>query len=170
MTRQELGAILGPLFARVRGLVVFGKVAASTASGDGQTIQAEAQAGEDTGNVQHLEPFGFTSRPKAGAEALLLSINEEEEVVIVVGDRRYRLKGLVAVEVALYNDTTGVSVELRNTPTPRIVIVAPKVEIRTLAGVLTPIDGVLTGKAIDPYTGQTHFALGNASGKVFAEK
>lgn len=35
---------------------------------------------------------------------------------------------------------------------------------------LTNEDGVLTGKAIDPFTGKTHFVLGNASTKVKAEK
>jgi len=31
-------------------------------------------------------------------------------------------------------------------------------------------EGVLTGQAIDPFTGQKHALLGNASGKVFAKK
>lgn len=169
MTREELGGIMGPFMARMRSMITFGKVARSSATGSGQTVQARALAGEDTDDVQHVEPFGFTSNPNEGAEVLIVALNEEEEIAIVCGDRRYRLKGLAAGEVALYNDTDGVSVELKKGP-PRILIHAPKVEIKTKAAVLAAIDGVLTGKALDPYTGQSHFALGNASGKVFAEK
>lgn len=33
-----------------------------------------------------------------------------------------------------------------------------------------PTEGTLNGLAIDPFTGQTHFALGNASKKVFSKK
>jgi hypothetical protein len=35
---------------------------------------------------------------------------------------------------------------------------------------LLPTDGVLTGLAIDPFTGAPHFALGNASTRVMARK
>ena len=35
---------------------------------------------------------------------------------------------------------------------------------------LLPLDGVLTGRAIDPFTGLPHFALGNASTHVMAKK
>jgi hypothetical protein len=35
---------------------------------------------------------------------------------------------------------------------------------------LDPTDGVVTGKAIDSFTGSTQFVLGNASGTVFAKK
>ena len=34
----------------------------------------------------------------------------------------------------------------------------------------TTLEGVVNGQAIDPFTGQTHTALGNASSKVFAKK
>lgn len=35
---------------------------------------------------------------------------------------------------------------------------------------LLPTDGVLTGLALDPFTGAPHFALGNASVRVMARK
>jgi uncharacterized protein involved in type VI secretion and phage assembly len=42
--------------------------------------------------------------------------------------------------------------------------------VRLGADTHVPLDGVVTGRAFDPFTGQTHFALGNASSKVFARK
>jgi hypothetical protein len=38
------------------------------------------------------------------------------------------------------------------------------------AGTIPGIDGVVNGQAIDPFTGQTQFALGNSSLGVFAKK
>lgn len=73
-------------------------------------------AGEQKENLEHLELYGFTSAAKAGAEAVALFPGGDRShgVVIVVADRRYRLKGLKAGEVALYDDQ-GQSVTLTRT-------------------------------------------------------
>lgn len=73
-------------------------------------------AGEQKENLEHLEPYGFTSSPMIGAEAVALFPGGDRShgVVIVVADRRYRLKGLKAGEVALYDDQ-GQSVTLTRT-------------------------------------------------------
>lgn len=62
--------------------------------------------GEKKENIEHVEPYGFTSAAKEGAEAVVLfpSGDRSHGVVIAVADRRYRLKGLKAGEVALYTD------------------------------------------------------------------
>jgi phage gp45-like len=61
--------------------------------------------------LEHFEPYGFTSRPKdpdatGQAEAVFVSIggNNDHQIAIVVGDRRYRLKDLEKGEVALFDD------------------------------------------------------------------
>lgn len=71
-----------------------------------QTVQIRLLADEAKGGVEHFQPYGFTSVPLPGAEgiALFLGGGRDHGVVIVVGDRRYRLKGLQDGEVALYTD------------------------------------------------------------------
>ncbi|HBP8874070.1 TPA: phage baseplate assembly protein [Escherichia coli] len=63
-------------------------------------------AGEQKENLEYLEPYGLTSAAKNGAEAVVLFPGGDRShgVVIMVADRRYRLKGLKAGEVALYDD------------------------------------------------------------------
>ncbi len=55
--------------------------------------------------VEHLEPFGFTSGPIDGSEPVYLSLggNRSKTVVILVHDRRYRMV-VKAGECAIYNE------------------------------------------------------------------
>jgi phage baseplate assembly protein V len=63
-------------------------------------------AGEVKDGMEHLEPYGFTSCPHAGAEALagFMGGDRSHGVVIVVSDRRYRIQELEPGEVAIYTD------------------------------------------------------------------
>lgn len=63
-------------------------------------------AGESKEGIEHLEPYGFTSTAQDGAEAVTLFPlgDRSHGVVVVVSDRRYRLKGLKRGEVAIYDD------------------------------------------------------------------
>lgn len=63
-------------------------------------------AGDLKENVEHLEPYGFTSAAQNGAEAAVLFSGGDRShgVVITVADRRYRLKDLKRGEVAIYDD------------------------------------------------------------------
>lgn len=71
-----------------------------------RTIQAETMAGDLRDDVEHFEPYGFTSEPKTGAEPLIVALDGDREhsTAICVADRRYRLTGLTSGEVALYDD------------------------------------------------------------------
>ena len=71
-----------------------------------QTLQIRMLAGELKDDVEHLEPYGYTSCPQSGAEgvALFAGGDRSHGVVIVISDRRFRLKGLKPGEVALYTD------------------------------------------------------------------
>lgn len=84
-----------------RGVVALGNSASKL-----QSLQLRLLAGEVKDNVEHLEPYGFTACPLAGAEALAGFIGGDRShgVVIVVADRRFRLQGLKPGEVALYTD------------------------------------------------------------------
>ncbi|ELE6318301.1 phage baseplate assembly protein V [Salmonella enterica] len=71
-----------------------------------QTAGLKLIAGEKKENVEHLEPYGFTSAAQNGAEAVVLfpAGDRSHGVAVVVADRRFRLKGLARGEVALYDD------------------------------------------------------------------
>lgn len=71
-----------------------------------QALQVRMLAGEVKDSVEHLEPYGYTSHPHAGAEgvAVFPGGDRSHGVVIVVADRRYRMQGLKPGEVALHDD------------------------------------------------------------------
>ncbi|SUJ15500.1 baseplate assembly protein [Shigella sonnei] len=71
-----------------------------------QSVGLKMIAGDQKQHVEHLEPYGFTSAAQNGAEgvALFPAGDRSHGVVVVVADRRYRLKGLKRGEVALYDD------------------------------------------------------------------
>ena len=81
-------------------------VALANAAGKLQALQVRMLADEVKDNVEHLEPYGFTGCPHAGAEGVVVFPGGDRShgVVVVVADRRFRLQGLKPGEVALYTD------------------------------------------------------------------
>lgn len=71
-----------------------------------QGLQMRLTADEVKDGMEHFEPYGLTSNPHPGAEALAAFLNGDRShgVVISVSDRRFRLLGLESGEVALYTD------------------------------------------------------------------
>lgn len=71
-----------------------------------QLADVELIAGEKKSEIEHIEPYGFTSAALDEAEAVVLfpSGDRSHGVVIAVADRRYRLQGLKRGEVAIYTD------------------------------------------------------------------
>lgn len=71
-----------------------------------QTVDVSLIAGDEKTGIEHLEPYGFTSRAKSGSESVVLfpGGDRSHAVAIVVADRRYRLSGLQEGEVALSDD------------------------------------------------------------------
>ncbi|KAA5937610.1 phage baseplate assembly protein V [Pantoea sp. Bo_2] len=120
-----------------------------------QMVGVKMLAGSLKENVEHLESYGFTSAPQNGAEAVILFPGGDRShgVVLAVGDRRYRLKGLKQGEVAIYTDegdsivlkrgnviemSTG---ELKVTATKKIGLTAPDIELNATnkAAMNTPL-------------------------------
>lgn len=71
-----------------------------------RTLQVEALAGEIQSDVEQWQQYGFTSRPKAGAEAVVVFPrgSRSAAMVLAVEDRRYRIKELEEGEVVIYTD------------------------------------------------------------------
>jgi len=97
--------ILDQLRRRVYSMIARAVVEASYSTTTMQTVDLSTQVGHDAQRVEHFEPYGFTSRPKDGAEAVLLNLGGVDHgIAICVADRRYRLKGLDQGGVAMYDD------------------------------------------------------------------
>ncbi|MNJ39254.1 Bacteriophage Mu Gp45 protein [compost metagenome] len=87
-------------------MLVRGTVVLATATQKLQALQMRLTAGEIKDDLEHFEPYGFTSHPLPGAEgiAAFLGGDRSHGIVLAVADRRYRLQALEAGEVALYTD------------------------------------------------------------------
>jgi phage baseplate assembly protein V len=99
---------------RVNMSVARGLVALADDGKKMQRVQLRLLSDETKDNVEHFQPYGFTSVPLQGAEAVCVFVGggRDHGLVVCVDDRRYRLKNLEGGEVALYTDE-GTSVVLR---------------------------------------------------------
>lgn len=101
-----------------------------------QLVQLTALEGETRADIERVQQYGFTSVPKEGAEAVAVFPGGDRSLgfVIATDDRRYRLTGLQAGEVALYTDQGDKVVlerggTIRVTASTKVVIAAPLVEL-----------------------------------------
>ena len=70
-----------------------------------QTVQVEGLPGEIIDGAERFQIYGLTSHPLKGADALVLAVGGvRQHPVILVDDRRHRMKDLEEGEVALYTN------------------------------------------------------------------
>lgn len=117
-------------------------------------------------SVEVFPGIGFFARPPEGsesAEAISLTVGGSNSPAIVAtrdeATRQASAGDLDADSAAMFNTLCRVHCR------PDGVI-----ELHPVGDTLTPLDGVVTGQAIDSFTGLTQFALGNASASVRAKK
>lgn len=146
-------------------LIVRGRLTGADGSRKMRTIQAETMAGDLRDDVEHFEPYGFTSEPKVGAEPIVLSLDGDREhsIAICVADRRYRLTGLKSGEVAVYDDLgqkvhltrSGIEIEtaktLSITAAAGVKVTAPTAEF---SGKVTVAGDIVGGAQIYDSTGK----------------
>jgi phage baseplate assembly protein V len=98
--------MINRLGARVRGMVSRAVVNLINDATKLQGVQITLMADQVADDVERFQNYGLTSVPLPGAEAVALAVggSTAHTVVVVVDDRRYRLKGLAGGEVALYDD------------------------------------------------------------------
>jgi phage baseplate assembly protein V len=70
-----------------------------------QIVQVSMFA-DETDDAEHFQPYGFTSSPPGGSEAVVVCPqgNRDHPIVIVVTDRNTRFDGLSAKDSAIYTD------------------------------------------------------------------
>ncbi|OCG24721.1 hypothetical protein A9G11_03445 [Gilliamella sp. wkB108] len=91
---------------KIMNIVSRGYITFSDSASKCQTLQIKMSGGELKSDVEHIEQYGFTSRPLDGAEAVALFLDGDKShgVILTAGDRRYRIKSLKHGEVAIYTD------------------------------------------------------------------
>lgn len=103
---SDLSRLMGPMARRIGNLLARGVVTAVTEGSRLRSLQVRMMAGEIKDDIEHFEPYGYTSRPLPGAEHVSAFFDGDRShgVTLIVADRRYRLAGLEAGEVALFDD------------------------------------------------------------------
>jgi phage baseplate assembly protein V len=106
VTPTDLTRLMRPMVNRLRLLVARGIITFIDPSGGLQRLQTELLKDELRDGLEQFEGYGFTAHPPRGLEALVLFLGGDRShgVVVAVGDRKFRLKGLEEGEVALYTD------------------------------------------------------------------
>ncbi len=96
--------LLGPTSRRIKLMITRGVVSLVDSNAAMQMLQVKVMGVPF--DAEHWEPYGFTAKPKPGAEALVGAVNGRTGhlVAFSVADRRFRLKGLADGEVALFDD------------------------------------------------------------------
>lgn len=103
---RDIWAMLAPLKRKLA--LVATRVVVSLVKDDRGTqgLQAEGLEDEIFDGTEHMQPGGLSHVPLAGAEGIALAIGgaRDNAVIICVGDRRYRVKGLAGGETAIFNE------------------------------------------------------------------
>lgn len=97
--------MLAPAQRRLQNMILRGTVALSVATGKMQVLQIKGLADETLDGIEHFEPFGFTSRPLAGAEHITVFVDGDRShgISVVVADRRARPTDLEVGDVAVHD-------------------------------------------------------------------
>lgn len=141
--------LVDPLRRRVRLMIARAVLAAAADDSKGiQLVQVKLLDGEVGDGVERMQNYGFTSVPKAGAEGVMVCVSGDRGhgIVVVMDDRRYRLKNLQAGEVAMFTDEGDAIVMKRGrkievTAGAEVTVTAPvvKVEASTKVTLTTPL-------------------------------
>lgn len=103
-----MNEVIRRLRHRLAGIIQRVTVSRVNSGTKAQTLQIRGPAGEPVDDVQQFEGYGLTSHPAPGSttEALVLHVggNPDHPIAIVAGDRQWRITGLAAGEVCLYDD------------------------------------------------------------------
>lgn len=160
-TARTLRARQGEEQRKLRGLLRRVSIAASGAFW--QLVGYEDGADRETWD--DVESFGggigIVARPRRGhGEAIVAHVGGEHGHPVVIAMRER------GVEIAIGEDETAIY-----TSKAKVLIKADgTIELGGVGAVLTPLDGVVHGRGIDPFTGAPYSALGNVSLVVKAEK
>lgn len=98
--------MVAPLARRLRLMVARAVITSITDGGKIQSAQVKLLDGEVRDGIEILQQYGVTSIAPGNPEGLYFAVGGDRDhgVMICVADRKFRLKGLVPGEVALYDE------------------------------------------------------------------
>ena len=152
MMRELMNAYV----AKLKGLILRAVVSRVDEGHRFRLLQLQILADDEDDEVEHVEPYGYSARPvdadaDGSPESIIaaLSASADQNVALVVADRRYRPQNLQPGEVVMY-DASGQVVKLM---ADRIEIDGAGNEIHLGAGATKGVnregDNVLSNGAID---------------------
>lgn len=102
---QFISKAVDPLRRRVMLMVSRAVIRAVADDAGLQKLAVEVFKNDNLPDMERFQNFGFTGRPLAGADAIIafLGGNRDNGIILVVDDRRYRLKLEADGESAQYN-------------------------------------------------------------------
>lgn len=163
MIREAFSILIEPLRSRVYNIVSRGVLELAKDTEGMQVLKAAILADENRDDIEYFQDYGFTSVPKAGAEALVICPqgNRDHMIAVKVADRRFRLKGLAEGEVALYTDE-GDKIVFKRGGTIEVVA-ATKLEVKSPLVELGngTLEKILNGETFQTFFNQ-HKHIGNA--------
>lgn len=151
----QVREMMGGLEGRVRGMVARAILRLVDDARAAQEVQIELLEGESQDAVERFQNYGLTSVPHPGAEALVVFAGglRSHGVVLAVEDRRYRLRGLEAGEVALYDDLGNVVKLGRDaivvTAVSKLTVDAPAIEVTCQTAEVTADSVTITANTVD---------------------
>jgi len=104
---SDFASLLRPFHNRINNMLARGKLSSVKADAKMQVLQLQLLDGEVKDRLEHFEPYGFSSHPNPGsAEAAVMFLDGDRShgVVLVVADRKYRMKGMKQGEVSIKDD------------------------------------------------------------------
>ena len=105
-TLRQLEHLLRPLKTNIANLVARGVVKLVNDGEKLQDVQLGVLEGETVPDGEHFQPYGFSSVPLGGAEAVVLFPDGDRArpLVVATSDRRHRPTGGQPGEVCMYTD------------------------------------------------------------------
>lgn len=109
----EIQALLRPIRNKIQNTVARATVTAVNKAAQMQLLQLEINKDEIIPDVEHFQPYGFKSVPKADAESVVVFVggDRNQPVAVVTDDRTSRPVGWAEGDVGVYNEA-GASIRL----------------------------------------------------------
>jgi phage gp45-like len=164
MIPEAVKSALARIEAALRGTVARGTVKRASESGGVQRVQVEVEE-RLVSDVEHVQPFGFASRPKTGSRALVVRLKGDPgaPLVLVVDDERYRVT--VSEGEAAVHNAAGDKVHVKASgvievvASSKVVVNAPAIELGEGATEAVPLGTSLA----DLLKGHTHTFSGTGT-------
>lgn len=102
---QAINISTAPILRKLRLLVQRAVITQTKYIKGIRVMQVKLPAGNALSDVEHIEPFGFTSHPPDNSEAIVLSLagNGSHSLVICAHNREYKME-IAKGEAAIYNE------------------------------------------------------------------